>query len=201
MRRLRNMLRRGINRYFAELMTVRWRKSGAAPPPPHGFKQGVIETYRTRFGLKILVETGTFRGDMVAAMLDRFDEIFSIEVFEPFYRDATEEFSVHPHVHIVLGDSAAVMPAILSQMKSPGLFWLDGHYSGEGTGRGSEDTPVIAELDHIARHGRSGQVILIDDARLFVGANGYPTLEQIRSWSKSHGFSCCELADDIIRIH
>jgi len=201
MRLLRNLLRRGINRYFADLLTARWRKSGATPPPPHGFKQGVIETYRARFGLKILVETGTFRGDMVAAMLGLFDEIFSIEVFEPFYRQASEEFGAYPHVHIVFGDSAQVMPAILSQMNSPGLFWLDGHYSGEGTGRGSDDTPVIAELDHIAKLGRPGQVILIDDARLFVGKNGYPTLEQIRHWAGSHAFSSCEVADDIIRIH
>ncbi|MFA7268811.1 MAG: hypothetical protein WC073_05665 [Sterolibacterium sp.] len=201
MRRLRNFLRRRINRHFADLLIARWRKSGAAPPPPHGLKQRVIEEYRIRYGLGTFVETGTFRGDMVAAMLGRFDEIFSIEVFEPVYRQAAAEFGAYPHVHIVLGDSAEVMPGILSRLKSPALFWLDGHYSGAGTGRGGADTPVMAELNHIAGQGRPGQVVLIDDARLFIGENGYPSLEQVRAWAMSHGFASCEVDDDIIRLH
>ena len=55
------------------------------------------------------------------------------------------------------------------------LFWLDGHYSGEGTGGCDEVCPIIAELRLIAQSKRKDHCILIDDARLFIGEDGYPT--------------------------
>lgn len=46
-------------------------------------------------------------------------------------------------------------------------FWLDGHYSGHGTGFDGSYCPVMHELDQIARHHINTHTILIDDRRLF----------------------------------
>ena len=57
------------------------------------------------------------------------------------------------------------------------LFWLDGHFSGVGTGGGDDICPIINELRLIAQSNRNDHCILIDDARCFTGEDGYPTLD------------------------
>ena len=90
---------------------------------------------------------------------------------------------------------------MLTKLSAPALFWLDGHYSGGATARAELDTPVIAELRAILGHPVKGHVLLIDDAREFVGANGYPTLaaveEMIRAADPGASY---DVRDDIIRV-
>ncbi len=56
------------------------------------------------------------------------------------------------------------------------LFWLDAHYSGNGTGRGATECPIVEELKIIKSYSRNDHVILIDDAREFKGQNDYPPI-------------------------
>ena len=59
------------------------------------------------------------------------------------------------------------------------LFWLDGHYSGKGTGKDEMNCPTANELIIIKNSGRKNDVILIDDAREFKGKDGYPALYKV----------------------
>lgn len=58
---------------------LQWEMKGKPVPPPHIIKQRTLEAYGKRFGLKVLLETGTYRGDMVEAMKKTFQRIYSIE--------------------------------------------------------------------------------------------------------------------------
>ena len=80
-------------------------------------------------------------------------------------------------MHILLGDSGKNLPEAIGLSKGRILYWLDGHYSGEGTGLGDKVSPVIEELRLIALAGRQDDCIVIDDLRLFNGTGGYPTIE------------------------
>jgi len=53
---------------------------------------------------------------------------------------------------------------------------------GEGSGRGDEETPIVAEMTALAAHRIRGHVALIDDARLFDGMSGYPRLDTFMRW-------------------
>ncbi|NEQ11698.1 MAG: hypothetical protein F6K37_39250, partial [Moorea sp. SIO4E2] len=55
----------------------------------------------------------------------------------------------------------------VTQLNSPAFFWLDGHYSGPGTGGESNECPLLLELKPALAI--SGSVIMIDDARCFLG--------------------------------
>jgi hypothetical protein len=179
-----------------------WEHQGKPAPPPHIVKQIAVREYAKEFRTQILVETGTYLGEMVAAMRRHFDRIFSIEIDRSLYENALNMFSQFQHIRLLHGDSAEALPAVLSEVQQPCLFWLDGHYSGAGTGKGSIDTPVLNELSHIFSHHVREHVILIDDAREFRGVNDYPSLEQLREFVK--GFRpdwAFEVKDDIIRIH
>jgi hypothetical protein len=179
-----------------------WMLRGRRLPPPGALKQLIIARYARQYGLKNMIETGTYYGDMVAAMRTRFDRIDTIEIYEPLYLKALARFTGCKSIYLHHGDSEKILPAILAVLTEPALFWLDAHYSGEGTGRGSLDTPILKELKFILTHPIMKHVILIDDARLFVGKDGYPSLPELRAFLDRQGpDKQFVVQDDIIRIH
>jgi hypothetical protein len=180
---------------------VAWQQDPEHAPPPQCIKYAAIAEYGRRFGTRVLIETGTFRGDAIQANLEVFPRIYSIELSVPFHRAAVRRFRPHPHVQILQGDSGKVLPELLKSIREPALFWLDGHYSGGNTAAAEIDSPLLAELAAVLSHPIPGHVILIDDARYFTGTDGYPTLtaaeELVRRQAPGHGF---ELKYDVIRI-
>jgi hypothetical protein len=178
-----------------------WQQQGRPLPPPAAFKQQLIRDLARRHNIKVLVETGTYGGATIAASLGTFAQLCSIELSADLYAAARRRFALWRKVRLYQGDSARELPKVLSELGEPVLFWLDAHDSGQDTARTDSDTPVVQELQMIARHPVRHHVILIDDARLFDGTNGYPTLESCRRtaqqcWPK-HEFN---VAEDIIRI-
>src|SRR5579862_1202790 len=137
-----------------------WRKAGALLPPPHIFKQQVVREYGARFGLRTLVETGTYKGDMVQGVERHFAEIHSIELGRELFEEARARFAGLGHIHLHHGDSATVLPELLKTVHSPALFWLDGHFSQGITARGGKDTPIVEELGAIYTHNATEDVIL-----------------------------------------
>ena len=96
---------------------------------------------------------------------------------------------------------ARVLPQVLSQIDTPCLFWLDGHYSGGVTGMGDEVSPVLSELRDILAHPTQGHVILIDDARCFRSEEGYPELKEVETLVACEGGGrTIAVKDDIIVI-
>lgn len=181
-----------------------WERSGRPVPAPHAVKVATVREYGRRFGLSGLVETGTFRGDMVYAVRRDFDHIVSIELNEALADKARARLRGHPHVSIVQGDSATMLSRVLEGVKEPWLFWLDGHWvpnSGSITSLGDRVSPILRELDQIWSHPVRDHVILVDDARCFNG-DGYPTLDELReSIARNRPGWVCEVETDIIRIH
>jgi hypothetical protein len=156
-----------------------WQNAGIPLPPPQAFKHSVIRSAAKRWRIKAFVETGTFHGDTVAACLDDFKELHSIELAEHLFSAARNRFSGKEKVRLYFGDSAKQLERVLSTIKEPALFWLDAHFSGGDTARASIDTPIVRELELISEHLIKGHVILIDDVREFNGNNGYPTREKL----------------------
>lgn len=161
-----------------------WLAAGRLGPPPHSVKYRNIMALADVFGATAFVETGTYFGDMVAKVLPRFDPIISIEVFPPLAQAARRRLAEAAHVTILEGDSAALLKEAISAIAGRIVFWLDGHYSGQGTGRTVSDTPISQEMEIIfsARVSQGfHDVVLIDDARCFDGTSGYPELKKFMS--------------------
>ncbi len=178
-----------------------WERKGRPLPPPHVVKQQTLFDYAEMYGLKVLVETGTLFGDMIEAMMNRFDRIYSIELSKDLFERAKERFKEAHTVELIHGDSGNEIRSVLNKINEPALFWLDGHYSGESTARGTYDTPISNELKHILGKGYKGHVIIIDDARCFGTSSGYPTIDELKKfiWSKRENLEIV-VQDDSIRI-
>jgi len=159
-----------------------------------------IFEYKNRFNPKIFIETGTYHGNMVNAMKDRFEKIYSIELGDELYEAAKKRFANNKHIEIIHGDSGKELSRLLGRISEPALFWLDAHYSGGITARGSIDTPIERELQVIMQHPIKEHVILIDDARHFTGTNNYPTKTMIENIAQEHNRSF-EMKDDNFRIY
>lgn len=155
-------------------------------------------------GATTFVETGTFRGDSAAWAAGHFDCVHTIEISPEMNARARERLSHLANIKFHCGDSASVLPAIVASLSGPALFWLDGHYSGPGTGGIEKQCPVLAELAAISR--ASEPVILVDDARCFLGppplplrAEDWPSLGEIITTIERHfpGY-CTTIRDDVI---
>jgi len=156
-----------------------WILRGRPERSPHLVKQKVVREYGERFSLKTLVETGTYYGEMVAAMKRRFDRIYSIEFAPELAERAQRKFATEPQIKIFCGDSRAILPEVLAQINAPALFWLDGGYF-IWSGKESDQQRLSAELDMILTH-RFPHIVLLDDARGLSGRNGIPSVSDIKT--------------------
>ena len=147
----------------------------------HKSKRAFVVECLQRSGLDVVVETGTHMGDMIQAVLPYCKRIYSIELDDKLFSKAVEKFKAEEKVKLFHGDSGKELSKILETLNKPVLFWLDGHFSGEGTARGDFDTPIKQELATILGGSVSDNLILIDDARLFNGKNDYPDIKDLRS--------------------
>ena len=188
--------------YGQRLLQARaWIRQGRKGSPPHLIKQRTIRKYKRQFHCDVLVETGTYEGDMIHALRRDFAIIHSIELGKDLFARAKLRFAGDPYIFLHQGSSGEVLGNLLQDLHQPCLFWLDAHYSAGITAKGDSNTPIEEELKHIFAHACAlRHVILIDDARCFVGQEGYPTIVVVATLARQAGYTSFQVEDDIIRI-
>ena len=124
--------------------------------------------------------------------------MITVEIYRPIFDQVQTKFRPHRNIRSYLGNSSKLIGAIGNELQGTTLFWLDAHYSGEGTGvsdsvnSGSAEaiTAIRAELAAIHAAGIQDCIILIDDIRgfgteiadqVFLGCWAYPTLQEVKS--------------------
>jgi len=177
-----------------------WKLRGQPVRSPHLLKQWTVREYGRNFGLKSLIETGTYYGEMVNAVKNDFDPIYSIEYDAELAAEAAGKFARYPHIHILRGDSQVVLPELLRAIAQPCLFWLDAGYWGWDELR-RDPKRLSLEVEAILGHAVKEHVILMDDARCLNGENGAITVDELneRVRTKYPGRNV-ELKHDIVRI-
>lgn len=176
-----------------------WFMQGRKIPPPHVYKQRVVKQSGKKFNIRALYESGTYKGDMVYGMRNRFKKITSIELSDYYYNYAKKRFKNNKHITIINNDSEKEIKKFLKSIKNPCVFWLDGHFSSGKTAKGKINTPIVNELRSILDHKIKTHVILIDDAREFKGKNDYPKINKIKKMLRGSNYNM-EVKYDIIRI-
>lgn len=202
----RNLINRLLNKGVIKAkihhdIISEWIIGGKRMPPPHLIKQLAIKNEKDVSGYNILVETGTYLGDMVEVQKHVFEKVYSIELGVELYSNAVQKFEADKNVFILQGDSSVVLKELMPKILEPAIFWLDGHYSGGITARGEKECPIFEELESIIMAKELRHIILIDDARLFNGSNDYPNVEELKAflikWDQKFNLS---IDNDIIRI-
>lgn len=141
----------------------------------------IVDRLVEAYDLYVFIETGTYLGFTVEQVLDKFGEIYTIELDLKLHEQASWKFEAHQHVHCIRGDSGEKLLYTLRLIHNHrALVWLDAHWSAGITARGSKDTAIVAELDALAAAPRLDHVLMIDDLADFTGQNGYPTVDELR---------------------
>lgn len=189
-------------RKVMDCITSEQYKREGNPAPPM-LKRKTVAAYAERFGCNVLVETGTYLGEMVEYQANNFKKIFSIEIADVFYQFSSQRLRKYKNVSIIKGDSSTALGKVCKELSPDDrvLFWLDGHYSGGQTGKGEKECPIFEELTSIFEVRADKDVILIDDARCFNGKGDYPTLSELSKFIREKRKKAkVEVKDDIIRV-
>ena len=179
-----------------------WKLRGQPTRSPHLLKQRTVKEYAARFEIKILVETGTYYGEMVDAIKRDFDRIYTVEMDPDLVAHARARFAAYPHIQVLQGKSEQVIPELLRSITAPSLFWLDAGYFGWAGHRMPDfENRLQSEVQAILDHPVTNHVILIDDARTFSGQDGVPSLEEFRKFVQRgrHGWAVT-VQRDMVRI-
>lgn len=132
---------------------------------------------------RICVETGTYRGGSTVRFASIFDAVHTIELSDEWYAFSKAKLASYSNVTCHHGDSVEVLRDLLPGLVEPAVFFLDAHYSGGSTALGTEEVPLLRELQLICTRGQK-DVLIIDDARLigksgqcgYVGDSVYPRM-------------------------
>ncbi|MDO9000769.1 MAG: hypothetical protein Q7W45_13455 [Bacteroidota bacterium] len=149
-----------------------------------GIPKELILKLKQESGYENLVETGTFTGNTIIWAASVFKNCFTIEINKSLSDLASQRSDCPKNIQFIVGDSKTELKKLVPTLSDKTIFWLDGHYSGEGTGGVDNECPVMDELDAIKILPNS--LILIDDARFFLGppplghrAKDWPGLDEI----------------------
>jgi len=147
------------------------------------FPEWLMRALVIRFGIRQLIETGTYEGATAIQAAGILPLVHTIEISRSWYRSVAKECLQNPRIKRHQGDSVEIVPTLLPCLQGPTLWWLDGHWSGQGP-KYSVECPVVEELGLI--HDRQQDVVVVDDARMFEAPPGpphdpaqWPTLEAV----------------------
>jgi hypothetical protein len=147
-------------------------------PFPPAVKRALLQDLSEKYGLDILVETGTFLGGTCAQLASSFRQVHTVEAAKELFDVVKPRFAKIPNVHRYFGDSGSVLATILPLLNGP-AFWLDAHV--QGFSQQGELNPILREVLTICADTRFNHVLAIDDVRLFGKAPEYPTIEELRA--------------------
>ncbi len=176
-----------------------WILRGKPVRSPHLLKQKTVREYGERYALRSLVETGTYYGEMVAAMKRNFDRIISIEFVPELAERAQRKFDSMPQIKILCGDSRTLIPELVASLSEPTLFWLDAGYYG-WIGKQGEQDRLSVEIRSILNHPLE-HIVLLDDARGLTGRDGVPSVAEVKAYVETtFPHRSVEVKYDILRI-
>lgn len=130
--------------------------------------------------IKNFVETGTYKGDTTIIASKMFENVYTIEIFQPLYyesklRALNENLN---NIVFLLGDSLTELPIIMPKVLDGAVFFIDAHISGSDSGWNDKiRVPLIEELDIILSHKIGPSVFIFDDLRLW---------KTVKAWDWTH---------------
>lgn len=150
-----------------------------------GVPQDFTKSFAAMLRIGCFIETGTNQGGTAAWAADHFQTVHTVERDPGLYAACKARLGHRSNLNLLQGHSVDCLMRIVGDLKESAVFWLDAHYSGEGTSGADDECPLIREISAI-NASAFPHLILIDDARLFLAppppphdVNQWPDIGQI----------------------
>lgn len=147
--------------------------------------ENLVLALKEAFNISAFIETGTWKAQTTTWASLNFEKVVTIEADNGYYERAKGLGLLN--TRFILGDSATELPKVVKRLKQPAIFWLDAHKCNDRPAIETSECPLLAELESIKASGLP-HLILIDDARYFIGRPEYPhdptqwpTMEQVKA--------------------
>lgn len=128
----------------------------------------LLPSLRRQFKIVDLVETGTKHGTTTEAIAHRFRKVWTIELNPALAQFAAKRLERLEWVEVIQDNSVHALGRLAEEgrITRPTFFWLDAHWSGDGTSLHRIECPALEEIA-VIRTIPGEHVVGIDDARLF----------------------------------
>ena len=127
----------------------------------------IVLKFKEKAGIQNFVETGTYQGGTCFWAAAHFENVYTIEIDPVISKETSSKPNRPKNINFFIGNSKDVLPGLIQQLKGRTIFWLDGHWCNVSEIGKDMECPLIDELKAL-QHLKDA-VILIDDARLFLG--------------------------------
>jgi hypothetical protein len=129
------------------------------------------------YGIKTVIETGTYKGETTGWLSLNFDSVFTTEIDVRYHTEAKATLKEAKNINFILSDSLKALPEVLKKCTDKTLLFLDSHWG---------KNPLLQELEIIARSGLK-PVIAIHDFKNpnhpEYGFDIYPEQNIVYEWS------------------
>lgn len=118
-----------------------------------------------QYGIKSVIETGTYKADSTIRFAEIVENVYSIEIDEFNYEWAKWRTKDYKNIHLFLGNSPDVISQIIETIPEPICFYLDAHWKAYW--------PLKDEIRAIKP--RPNSIIIIHDVKVPNKDFGYDT--------------------------
>ena len=155
---------------------------------PHSWsKFRQLKAVGKRTNADCLIETGTFLGNTTMRCSRVFKKVYTIELDEKLYEQASKYLSSRNNVECIRGDATIELPKILQRPEcSNAVIFLDGHFSQGVTAHGDIPEPACELLSSLAAYKNKIKGIVVDDFRLFGVDKGWPRKSELVRSAEDH---------------
>jgi hypothetical protein len=136
---------------------------------PYHCESNLMQQMKKVFACDVFIETGTLEGETAFSAAAIFDQVYSVELAENFFK-AAQNRNTYSNVFLYHDSSDCFLESLLPHIQDKRkLFWLDAHFSGGNTatlideGTDLPKSPIWGELIAIFKNNLQSSVILIDD--------------------------------------
>jgi len=127
----------------------------------------IVLKFKEKASIRNFVETGTFKGNTSFWAAAHFENVYTIEIDPAISKSTSSRPDCPGNIEFFTGNSKDVLPGLVTRLSGPAVFWLDGHWCNVTEIGKDMECPLMDEIR--ALHQFKDSVILIDDARAFLG--------------------------------
>lgn len=150
----------------------------------------IVMEFQKAGDIQNFVETGTFKGGTCFWAAQHFNKVATIEIDPKISKETSSRSDCPSNIDFYIGDSKDVIKEVINSLDGRAIYWLDGHWCNTSEFGKDDECPLMDELKAIAT--RKSDLILIDDARAFLGplppphnSDSWPRIDEIIIFLKS----------------